>query len=110
MVGSSCYVFFFFQAEDGIRDATVTGVQTCALPIFHLSQALGQMEEAIELCRDCPQLAVLRKNIGIIYARKGDAENAKRQLELALKLLPEGPEALSIREALRRISSRIPPL
>src|SRR6202035_3702925 len=26
-------VFFFFQAEDGIRDGTVTGVQTCALPI-----------------------------------------------------------------------------
>src|SRR5207245_4969037 len=25
---------FFFQAEDGIRDATVTGVQTCALPIW----------------------------------------------------------------------------
>src|SRR5216683_2818517 len=27
------YVFFFFQAEDGIRDLIVTGVQTCALPI-----------------------------------------------------------------------------
>ena len=27
--------FFFFQAEDGIRDAKVTGVQTCALPIYH---------------------------------------------------------------------------
>src|SRR5687767_15507191 len=27
--------FFFFQAEDGIRDKLVTGVQTCALPIFH---------------------------------------------------------------------------
>src|SRR3989442_1942747 len=26
--------FFFFQAEDGIRDADVTGVQTCALPIW----------------------------------------------------------------------------
>src|SRR5207245_4286831 len=26
--------YFFFQAEDGIRDATVTGVQTCALPIL----------------------------------------------------------------------------
>src|SRR6266481_4676073 len=26
--------FFFFQAEDGIRDGTVTGVQTCALPIL----------------------------------------------------------------------------
>src|SRR5438309_8191678 len=28
------FFFFFFQAEDGIRDGTVTGVQTCALPIF----------------------------------------------------------------------------
>src|SRR2546429_1428212 len=27
-------VFFFFQAEDGIRDVAVTGVQTCALPIL----------------------------------------------------------------------------
>ena len=27
-------VFFFFQAEDGIRDYKVTGVQTCALPIL----------------------------------------------------------------------------
>src|SRR5699024_12186827 len=31
-----CAVFFFFQAEDGIRDRNVTGVQTCALPIFHI--------------------------------------------------------------------------
>src|SRR3712207_7703669 len=28
------FFFFFFQAEDGIRDIGVTGVQTCALPIF----------------------------------------------------------------------------
>src|SRR2546426_7228080 len=28
-----CIFFFFFQAEDGIRDYKVTGVQTCALPI-----------------------------------------------------------------------------
>src|SRR5437763_5234044 len=28
-----CFSFFFFQAEDGIRDTSVTGVQTCALPI-----------------------------------------------------------------------------
>src|SRR6266508_5451334 len=31
----SIVVFFFFQAEDGIRDGHVTGVQTCALPISH---------------------------------------------------------------------------
>src|SRR2546430_13371464 len=30
---------FFFQAEDGIRDLTVTGVQTCALPISPLAPA-----------------------------------------------------------------------
>src|SRR2546430_5716756 len=31
------WVFFFFQAEDGIRYLTVTGVQTCALPILTLT-------------------------------------------------------------------------
>src|SRR5205809_5065685 len=40
-----CY-FFFFQAEDGIRDVAVTGVQTCALPIFtgtlHMGHAFQQ--------------------------------------------------------------------
>src|SRR2546425_5627870 len=40
---SSYYVsFFFFQAEDGIRDKLVTGVQTCALPIsLHLGRTAG---------------------------------------------------------------------
>src|SRR6266481_3133370 len=33
------YLVFFFQAEDGIRDGTVTGVQTCALPIYFLATA-----------------------------------------------------------------------
>src|SRR2546430_6541482 len=34
------FYFFFFQAEDGIRDLTVTGVQTCALPISeHFSRS-----------------------------------------------------------------------
>src|SRR6266853_3343076 len=34
--------FFFFQAEDGIRDLTVTGVQTCALPISLVKRWLGE--------------------------------------------------------------------
>src|SRR5689334_23926714 len=36
-VGKLFFIFcvFFFQAEDGIRDGTVTGVQTCALPIYY---------------------------------------------------------------------------
>src|SRR5699024_11275275 len=36
----SC-TFFFFQAEDGIRDRNVTGVQTCALPIYNGSEFLN---------------------------------------------------------------------
>src|SRR3989475_12651146 len=38
--------FFFFQAEDGIRDLTVTGVQTCALPIYVPRDAIGAVLEA----------------------------------------------------------------
>src|SRR5205807_7702482 len=41
------FVVFFFQAEDGIRDYKVTGVQTCALPIFvggaFLAQAVASL-------------------------------------------------------------------
>src|SRR2546428_9357515 len=37
--------FFFFQAEDGIRDLIVTGVQTCALPILNL----GYLQTLAEL-------------------------------------------------------------
>src|SRR2546425_1521565 len=36
------YFFFFFQAEDGIRDKLVTGVQTCALPILGGTDVTGQ--------------------------------------------------------------------
>src|SRR3989442_7120305 len=38
-------LFFFFQAEDGIRDADVTGVQTCALPILRMGWLEGISEE-----------------------------------------------------------------
>src|SRR2546422_7811805 len=34
LVSIYLFFFFFFQAEDGIRDVAVTGVQTCALPIW----------------------------------------------------------------------------
>ena len=38
-----CVWCFFFQAEDGIRDRLVTGVQTCALPIFIIKTTPGQL-------------------------------------------------------------------
>src|SRR6266853_6559367 len=50
------FFFFFFQAEDGIRDLTVTGVQTCALPILRSGNAGGEIrrtfrERAEEIVR-----------------------------------------------------------
>src|SRR5262249_59562738 len=41
-------LFFFFQAEDGIRDWSVTGVQTCALPICSIGDDGGGVREALE--------------------------------------------------------------
>src|SRR5206468_258468 len=38
---SRVFYFFFFQAEDGIRDLIVTGVQTCALPIYRVIREHG---------------------------------------------------------------------
>src|SRR5438876_11887601 len=38
--------FFFFQAEDGIRDGRVTGVQTCALPIWRSARAARSARSA----------------------------------------------------------------
>src|SRR5436189_1779802 len=53
-------VFFFFQAEDGIRDTSVTGVQTCALPISRRDAdprpcgrvLRGVLDEHVERLRD----------------------------------------------------------
>src|SRR3712207_7598008 len=51
--------FFFFQAEDGIRDIGVTGVQTCALPIYgwEWQPDLLRLRAVLE----APQLAALRE-------------------------------------------------
>src|SRR5437016_4747324 len=50
--------FFFFQAEDGIRDWSVTGVQTCALPISTTGQP-----DPLEVTEDHPVLGVIRPPI-----------------------------------------------
>src|SRR2546427_4719988 len=51
-MSSFFFVFFFFQAEDGIRDLTVTGVQTCALPIsLEPAELLGSQEGGLRVER-----------------------------------------------------------
>src|SRR5699024_11302987 len=43
----SCVFFFFFQAEGGIRDRNVTGVQTCALPILPGNRTLQRDQRTV---------------------------------------------------------------
>src|SRR5687767_12596150 len=50
MISQMICIIFFFQAEDGIRDKLVTGVQTCALPIFN---DLGQLTTVGITCALC---------------------------------------------------------
>src|SRR5207253_8678464 len=58
-VCSRVFLFFFFQAEDGIRDGHVTGVQTCALPI-----CLPAAAQAITTTDAFPKTAVRRLRLG----------------------------------------------
>src|SRR5207249_12034518 len=51
-----CVCFFFFQAEDGIRDRNVTGVQTCALPIFREPEDSNHGRDGRCDCRRIRQL------------------------------------------------------
>src|SRR5438445_4956017 len=53
-----CFSCFFFQAEDGIRDIGVTGVQTCALPIFAKAVRTERFAEAAQRGRAHPFGAV----------------------------------------------------
>src|SRR5260370_15970068 len=53
-------LFFFFQAEDGIRDSSVTGVQTCALPIY-TAIAERRSGGCWRFCRACCSLANMAK-------------------------------------------------
>src|SRR5437867_4978360 len=58
--------YFFFRAEDGIRGRTVTGVQTCALPISILAFAVFQSAQPwlVSLgARSCEQRAILQKMV-----------------------------------------------
>src|SRR2546430_9205739 len=55
--------FFFFQAEDGIRDLTVTGVQTCALPISFAGRAHRLAAHDRVVVRIAPQLQLVARSV-----------------------------------------------
>src|SRR5690625_3886353 len=67
------FCFFFFQAEDGIRDGHVTGVQTCALPIYRDVVLLEQPLDGAGEGRDGLLHAVDVELDGLVGGGDGDA-------------------------------------
>src|SRR2546425_6534668 len=80
--------FFFFQAEDGIRDKLVTGVQTCALPILGESSRLYQK---------------LVKGDESVVSIQGEVDDRRGPSALYIFALPKpGQDVATIREQISR--------
>src|SRR5207302_4454322 len=60
---------FFFQAEDGIRDFHVTGVQTCALPILLVSELSGQRNIVAKLQEQGIDIPLSREETRALLAK-----------------------------------------
>src|SRR2546430_9033088 len=78
----SVFMFFFFQAEDGIRDLTVTGVQTCALPISEsvdkeVGHRIAQIRQAHGL-----KVAQVARAIGVSHRQLTAIENGARSAQV----------------------------
>src|SRR6266853_5390506 len=78
----SFFFFFFFQAEDGIRDLTVTRVQTCALPISETGERL----------KSDPQWRYEPKLDGYRVIAFVDGASVRLQSRRGLDLTPHFPE------------------
>src|SRR5215813_10511837 len=76
---------FFFQAEDGIRDADVTGVQTCALPILAAAgqPVVGTSPEAIHLAEDRGEFGALLAAAGLTAPKHGTATSFAQAKDVA---------------------------
>src|SRR5256886_11163960 len=101
-------IFFFFQAEDGIRDLTVTGVQTCALPILMAFPFLILVIAIMSILG--PGLTNLYIAVGVVgwipYARITRGETlATRHLEyvLAARTIGCSPGRIMLRHILPNV-------
>src|SRR5690625_5540073 len=84
---------FFFQAEDGIRDGHVTGVQTCALPISEGTERGVDRQEA-----DCRAYAAARGWEVVAVFRENDTSAFKQRTIT----LPSGERVRRVRSEERR--------
>src|SRR5699024_502045 len=119
------FVFFFFQAEDGIRDRNVTGVQTCALPIWTVpdpsdcGECLPQWDPgngirvsayAGRRCRTCRKRSRsslgsrAEKLCGSLYGQPGSLDTGRRSA--AAHVFLDHEETEQVRELRIRIQRR----
>src|SRR2546427_9615722 len=75
------FCVFFFQAEDGIRDLTVTGVQTCALPISDAERCLRLAQRDFERARQLYEPIVGFSNASVALRQVDDDDRARKQLD-----------------------------
>src|SRR6266849_1683083 len=82
------FLFFFFQAEDGIRDPLVTGVQTCALPISSTwTRRARRSSDRISMQRECISPPLSRRgercaDAGRRFLQGGSPPPSRRVLRL----------------------------
>jgi len=85
------------------RVQTLNNFALEAANLHNWPQAVDQLQESIKTCRQCKQLPVLHRNLGLIFARQGDIEASRRELETALQIDPNDADAQKALELLRAI-------
>src|SRR5438876_11009634 len=87
------FFFFFFQAEDGIRDGRVTGVKTCALPIYRRNSTVCETRHRVSSPRRATREGAFRvflalpsrhgrseeRRVGKEWRSRGGAERCKKK-------------------------------
>src|SRR3989449_6030291 len=82
--------FFFFQAEDGIRDVAVTGVQTCALPIYvHCRDENERPTSRFDIFRESVDKIRRRTKLVVMTSTSGIAGQTDEDRATPLKTNPE---------------------
>src|SRR6266851_6271389 len=111
MIRCSLFFFFFFQAEDGIRDRDVTGVQTCALPISLLVANHVSWLDPLVIMAHAPCLPVAKSEVarwpvvgsiavasGVQFVERGSALSGARLVRAAARALSAGASVLNFPE------------
>jgi Flp pilus assembly protein TadD len=68
-------------------------------------QAIGQLREGLKVCGNCSALALLHKNLGLIYCRSGDLKNGRAELLEAQKIMPNDPDITAALRLLEKQSN-----